>query len=206
VNNEYLEYTIFFQNTGNDTAFTVLLIDTLSSYIDLSTFQLISYSHPVIVNNYDGVLWFRFNQIYLPDSNTNEPASNGYVKYRVKLNNTLALGNTINNTAYIYFDFNAPIITNTTSTLYTTMSGTLSSNFETVNLFPNPVVNQNVTIKSNTTILQIDVFDIAGKLMMSKPINSLFMTDLDVKNLNKGIYIVKVITAQSVDELQLIKQ
>jgi uncharacterized repeat protein (TIGR01451 family) len=206
VNNEYLEYTIFFQNTGNDTAFTVLLIDTLSSYIDLSTFQLISYSHPVIVNNYDGVLWFRFNQIYLPDSNTNEPASNGYVKYRVKLNNTLALGNTINNTAYIYFDFNAPIITNTTSTLYTTMSGTLSSNFEAVNLFPNPVVNQNVTIKSNTTILQIDVFDIAGKLMMSKPINSLFMTDLDVKNLNKGIYIVKVITAQSVDELQLIKQ
>jgi hypothetical protein len=142
----------------------------------------------------------------LPDSNTNEPASNGYVKYRVKLNNTLALGNTINNTAYIYFDFNAPIITNTTSTLYTTMSGTLSSNFETVNLFPNPVVNQNVTIKSNTTILQIDVFDIAGKLMMSKPINSLFMTNLDVKNLNKGIYIVKVITAQSVDELQLIKQ
>jgi hypothetical protein len=165
-----------------------------------------SFSHSVTVNNYDGVLWFRFNQINLPDSNTNEVASHGYVKYRVKLNNTIAIGNTINNTAYIYFDFNAPIITNTASTFYSMLASIDNTTSNKINLYPNPSSNQNVVVKSIAAMNQISVFDITGKLIISKNINGLYAYDLDAKNLNKGIYIVKVITSNSVDELRLIKQ
>jgi uncharacterized repeat protein (TIGR01451 family) len=206
INNDYLEYTIHFQNTGNDTAFTVLLIDTLSNYIDISTFQLVSNSHPVVVNNYDGTLWFRFNQIYLPDSNTNEMASHGYVKYRVKLNNTIALGNTINNTAYIYFDFNEPIITNTTNTLYTILSAMVSTNSQKTSVYPNPVFNQDVIVKSQYPIEQIELLDIAGKSIASYKGNASLDAALELKNLTNGVYLIKVITTQNVFEQRLIKQ
>jgi uncharacterized repeat protein (TIGR01451 family) len=206
INNDYLEYTIHFQNTGNDTAFTVLLIDTLSNYIDISTFQLVSNSHPVVVNNYDGTLWFRFNQIYLPDSNTNEMASHGYVKYRVKLNNTIALGNTINNTAYIYFDFNEPIITNTTNTLYTILSAMVSTNSQKTSVYPNPVFNQNAIVKSQYPIEQIELLDIAGKSIALYKGNASLNADLELKDLTNGVYIIKVITTQNVFEQRLIKQ
>jgi uncharacterized repeat protein (TIGR01451 family) len=206
MNNEYLEYTIHFQNTGNDTAFTVLLIDTLSSYVDLSTFELLSNSHPVVVNNYEGVLWFRFNQIYLPDSNTNELASHGYVKYRVKLNNTIALGNTVSNTAYIYFDFNEPIITNTTSTLYTLLSSTVTAANEKTSVYPNPVFSQDVIVKSQYPMEQIELFDIAGKLIATYQGNASLNASLKVKDLTNGVYLIKVITTQNVFEQRLIKQ
>jgi len=206
LNNDYLEYTIHFQNTGNDTAFTVLLIDTLSSYVDLSTFELVSNSHPVVVNNYDGVLWFRHNQIYLPDSNTNEVASHGYVKYRVKLNNTIALGNTVNNTAYIYFDFNEPIITNTTNTLYTILSSTVSTISEKTSVYPNPVISQDVIVKSQYPIEQIELFDIAGKSIASYKGNASLNAALELKDLTNGVYLIKVITTQNVFEQRLIKQ
>ena len=205
-NNEYLEYTIHFQNTGNDTAFTVLLIDTISSFLDLSTFELLSSSHQVVVNNYEGVLWFRHNQINLPDSNTNEVASHGYVKYRIKLNNTIALGNSVNNTAYIYFDFNEAIVTNTTSTLYTLLSSTMSANAEEVSLYPNPVFNQNVIVKSQHPIVQITLIDITGKIITSYQGNASLISELELKNVHNGIYIIKVITTQSTFEQRLIKQ
>ena len=206
-NNDYLEYIIHFQNTGNDTAFTVLLIDTLSNYLDLSSLEVISASHPVILNNYEGVLWFRFNQINLPDSNTNEAGSHGYVKYRIKLNNTIALGNTILNTAYIYFDFNEAIVTNTVGTLYSTLSSlSTNNNIDKISLFPNPVSNQNVIVKSNSPIAQIILFDITGKKVSEHNGNALYKAELDVRNLNNGVYTIKVITSTSAVEQRLIKQ
>jgi len=205
-NNEFLEYTIHFQNTGNDTAFTVLLIDTLSNFLDLSTFEMVSSSHQVIVNNYEGVLWFRFNHINLPDSNTNEVASHGYVKYRIKLTNTIVLGNTINNTAYIYFDFNEAIVTNTTASLYTTLSALISKVADKVSLYPNPVSNQNAIINSTLPLMLIEVYDIAGKLVLSYNGNGAYKAELEVKNLNKGVYTVKAITAKSVIAQHFIKQ
>jgi hypothetical protein len=50
----------------------------------------------------------------LPDSHINEPASHGWLMYRIKLKDNLALGTQITNTASIYFDYNAPVVTNTT--------------------------------------------------------------------------------------------
>jgi hypothetical protein len=50
----------------------------------------------------------------LPDSNVNEVASHGYVKFRIQQAAGVPLGTVITNQAAIYFDFNEPVITNKT--------------------------------------------------------------------------------------------
>ena len=112
-----LEYTVRFQNTGNDTAFTVVIEDELSEYLDLKTFRPIASSHDVRtqIDLETRIATFAFNDIYLPDSFVNEVASHGFVKYRILSNEGLAENTKIENTASIFFDFNPAIVTNTVS-------------------------------------------------------------------------------------------
>jgi uncharacterized repeat protein (TIGR01451 family) len=112
--NTDLEYMIRFQNTGTDTAFTVVIVDTLSSLLDYSTLESGVSSHTYRLDVLpNGILRFVFNNILLPDSSVNEAASNGFVKFRIAQKPDLPIGTVINNSAAIYFDFNEPIITNT---------------------------------------------------------------------------------------------
>jgi len=109
-----LEYKIRFQNTGNDTAFLVVIRDTLSVDLDPATIQVQAGSHPYrfdLLNN--RILQFTFENILLPDSAKNEAASQGYVDFSIRPRRDLALGTKIGNRAAIYFDYNQPIITNT---------------------------------------------------------------------------------------------
>jgi len=64
----------------------------------------------------DGILTFQFNAINLPDSASNPAGSEGYVCYRIRPLSSLSVGEVIENTAAVYFDFNLPVITNTTQT------------------------------------------------------------------------------------------
>jgi uncharacterized repeat protein (TIGR01451 family) len=205
-NNESLEYIIHFQNTGNDTAFTILIIDTLSNYFDLSTLEIVSSSHPVMVNNYNGVLWFRFNHINLPDSNTNEMLSHGFVKYKLKLNSSINIGSTINNTAYIYFDFNEAIVTNTTSTYYSTVSSSKNNFQNNIGIYPNPVIYDYININSDEVINKVELLDITGKTLSIENGNGMQTKKFELRQLAKGVYIVKVITTRGVFEQRLIKQ
>jgi uncharacterized repeat protein (TIGR01451 family) len=111
---DWFTYTIHFQNTGNAPAFNIRLRDTLDNNLDLSTFEMLGYSHPALVSINENVLTVRFNNIMLPDSTTDYQGSMGYFQYRIKPLSNLPLGTQIENTAYIYFDYNAPIVTNTT--------------------------------------------------------------------------------------------
>ncbi len=112
---EELEYTIRFQNTGTDTAFTVRIEDQLDSNLDWSTFHPVAASHDYIVNLYEtGLAEFIFEDILLPDSTTNEIKSHGFMKYRIKPLVGLSENTEIQNTADIFFDFNPPVETNTT--------------------------------------------------------------------------------------------
>ncbi len=108
-----IDYTIQFQNTGTDTAYQVIVRDTLSNLLDWSSFQLLGSSNPVIViQSLNGELEFVFTAINLVDSNTNEPGSHGSVTFRVFADTSIVSGDTIHNTASIYFDLNAPVLTN----------------------------------------------------------------------------------------------
>jgi uncharacterized repeat protein (TIGR01451 family) len=142
-----IEYQINFQNTGTDTAFTVVIRDTLSYGLDVATFRagISSHTYQVDVSGY-GVLKFTFDNILLPDSNINEAASHGFVRFRITPKDTLQLGSRVENRAGIYFDFNPPIITNTV--FHTVDTGFMERKMVAVHglpdaengrIFPNPV-------------------------------------------------------------------
>ncbi len=116
-NGDYLQYTIRFQNTGNDTAFNVYIRDTLDNKLDWTTMQVLTSSHnyQMTMTNSNKCV-FTFSNINLVDSNKNEPGSHGYVVYRIKPKTDVVLGDVIKNTAAIYFDYNLPVLTNTETT------------------------------------------------------------------------------------------
>ena len=125
--NGMMEYVIRFQNTGTDTAFTVVIRDTLDFDLDIFSVQSGVASHTYTFEMHGPrVLEWTFNNILLPDSNVNEPASNGFVTFTVLQMPNLADGAEITNTGNIYFDFNPPIITNTTSHIIGSEIGTAS--------------------------------------------------------------------------------
>ena len=120
---DLLTYTICFQNTGTAPAQNIYIIDTISSLLDLSTLRIIEATHAMqVVHLGNGSYRFEFPQIWLADSTTNEPMSHGHFVYSIKEKPGNALGSQVKNTAYIYFDWNAPIITNTTLLPYTCIS------------------------------------------------------------------------------------
>lgn len=113
-----MEFTIRFQNMGTLPTEFVRIVDTLSPYLDPSSFKILSASHPFTwtVNN-NRVFQFLFDPLSLPPENLNELGSMGYIKYAVKCLPGTSLGSTITNMAYIYFDYNPPVVTNMTSTV-----------------------------------------------------------------------------------------
>jgi len=113
---EYIDYRIRFQNMGTDTAFNVTVTDTISPLLDMASLQILGSSHPFTASIATGnVLSFTFANIRLPDSNVNEPASQGHIAFRIRPVPGIAIGSTIDNTADIYFDFNDPVRTTTAS-------------------------------------------------------------------------------------------
>lgn len=110
-----MDYTVRFMNTGTDTAKTVVIADTISPLLDLSTFALLGHSDPVeisFIGSNPPVMKFSFLDINLPDSTTDFLGSQGFVRFSLSPMVGLPLGTEIHNEADIYFDYNDPIITN----------------------------------------------------------------------------------------------
>lgn len=201
-----LEYLIRFQNTGNDTAFTVRIVDTLSGWLDPASFRAGASSHPYSWNlSGAGVLTFLFENILLPDSNVNEPASHGFIKFTLQHRPEAPLETLVKNTAHIYFDFNDPIVTNTTE-------HRLGENFITVGLWqpeqpeyeiivaPNPFSEEaSITLKglSIQTRLELQLFDFQGKLQM-KLDAAAGVFHLKRAHLTKGVYGFRITQAGKV--------
>ncbi|MEO8589106.1 MAG: hypothetical protein ABI432_07055 [Flavobacteriales bacterium] len=109
----FLDYTIRFQNTGTDSAITVLVTDTLPATVDITSFQQGATSHACVVSFKPGrVVEWRFDNIMLPDSNVNEAESHGLTSFRIRPNEPVLPGEVIANNADIFFDFNTPVRTN----------------------------------------------------------------------------------------------
>jgi len=107
-----LEYLIRFQNTGNAPANFVRVIDALPELLDINSIHMISASHDYeLIFPAPNVLEWFFEDIMLPDSTTNEPESHGFIHFRINTLPNLEITDVIENNAAIYFDFNAPIIT-----------------------------------------------------------------------------------------------
>lgn len=202
--NTQIDYQINFQNTGNDTAFKVVLVDTISPNLDINSIQLGVASHAYQFQRTDSnVVQFVFDNILLVDSFRNEPKSHGFVKFKIqqKLNNPN--GTKIYNKADIYFDYNAPVVTNQT---YHTVgldfitAQLISSvknpkfNVKVVKVFPNPFREKTQIIVEaellkNPVLLLMNVEGKIIKTILSSNNNTF---DIYREDLTNGMYLFKI--------------
>jgi uncharacterized repeat protein (TIGR01451 family) len=201
---DYFTYTVHFQNTGSASAQNIRVTDVLDSKLDLSTFQLINYSHQNTVSLIGKNLTVRFPNIMLPDSASNPEASQGFFQYRIKQIAGLISGTQIHNTASIYFDYNPAIVTNTTTNLFTT-AASVQENIanSTLNIYPNPA-SSNITI-STPIKSTIEILNIQGQTLKTITTTEL-NTQFNISNFASGVYIVKAKTEDGVAVRRFIKE
>ena len=202
--NDWLTYTIHFQNTGNAPAYNIRLADTLDAILDLETFQVINYSHYNNTSVNGNVLNVRFPNIMLPDSTSNPSGSIGYIQYRIKPKATWVAPYKIKNTAYIYFDFNAPIVTNTTYNSILDIATSIAEGKESIaSVYPNPT-NGLFTIELSIKEKQnLQLFDMAGHVVLSQTIENGKAT-IDANYLVAGIYNISIKGNNSVTNQKLV--
>lgn len=193
-NDSILDYTIRFQNTGTAEAINVVLVDTLPLDVDVSTFRFLGSSHPCTYTlTGNGILTFTFDNILLPDSNTNEPLSHGLVNFRIKPILPLQLGQEITNAADIYFDFNPPIRTPDATVIVTDETGVrpLVKPAELL-VYPVPVKNNlTVVIPEGFTPVQAFAVGVDGRRgpLLLPPSNS-GQVQFATQHLPSGAYVL----------------
>lgn len=193
---EELIYTVRFQNTGNDVAYDVEIVDMLDANLDLSTFSVLNSSHLnklVTTMDDNGLVAFTFNNIFLPDSTSNPVGSQGYVTYSIDHNPGLAENTIISNFAEIYFDANPPIVTNTTENVLVselpTVSTTKPDLLDKVSIIPNP--NSGLFEIKGITEGSYTIINTAGKLIQDGQLSQ--DMQIDISAMPAGVYFVSVI-------------
>lgn len=188
-----LFYTINFQNVGTAPAVNVKLADTLDVNLDWTTLQIISSSFPVQfqTNSVNGETFFNFNNINLPDSNTNEPGSHGFVHYRIKLKPSVPLNTVIKNRSYNYFDFMPAVATNQTKNKLVNLTGINEiDKVNSVFIAPNPVTDK-VIISSREIIQTVSVFNNLGQMVLKQDVNAI-QSQMDLSQMTDGIYFMQI--------------
>ncbi len=200
-----MDYAIHFQNLGTYFAQDVVIVDTLDSDFDIKTLKPIFGTHPyTVAMTSNGIVTFTFKDIRLPAKQNDEPGSKGMITYSIHVKKNLPNNTRLTNRAAIYFDFNAPVITNNT---FNTIKNTVVGTDDTPNipladfkLYPNPT-SSNITVEipqnTDTEYTQARVTDIYGQTIITEILNSSYVTQpftLNTADLPAGVYVVTLST------------
>jgi uncharacterized repeat protein (TIGR01451 family) len=189
---EDLGYLIRFQNEGNWRTYKVRVENDVDSSLDISSLALGKISHPFRLVVRGRTLVWNFENINLSPKSIDEPNSHGFISYTIKLRKNLPVGHKIKNTAGIYFDFNAPIITNTAiSTLSLKATNSITTRIDDNLNFE--LIKQNGTyiISSSNIIDDITIFNLEGKLLLNQIVKS-NKKNLEFNFQENIIYIVQI--------------
>ena len=207
--NDYLYYTIRFQNTGTANAINVRLENTLDAQLDESSIRMVSASHNYVMERINNQLVWKFDYINLVSNLQSEELSKGYVTYKIKVQPGFAIGDIIPNTAEIYFDNNAAIVTNTFNTEFVASLGNASFESTDLLIFPNPA-NTTIQIQLQNTSEMIDLItitDVLGKTIRTVKGVSSNQLNVDVADLSQGVYFVEISTQNNLKQVKkLIKE
>ncbi|HTA63118.1 MAG TPA: T9SS type A sorting domain-containing protein [Bacteroidia bacterium] len=203
-----LNYTIHFQNTGSYPTNMVSIIDTIDNNLDIYSLKVTG-SFTGGNNNYlpkisflsNNVIKFTFNYCHLQPAALDLVNSSGFIGYTINQKKNLSNGTQIKNRANIYFDFNTAILTNTTLNTISTPLGisTFNTQNSIIKTYPNPAQNK-ITIDA-VDIIDVKLFDVLGKQITSTKTN-----EVDVNNLNDGIYFVQIKTSTATTTQKIIVQ
>lgn len=190
-----LQYTIHFQNTGNDSTHFIVVRDKMSDNLDLNTLRVTGVSHQPfdyhIENNNE--LVFRFTSIQLPDSSSDPLNSQGFVAFTVQPKSLIIDADTIYNAANIYFDYNQPVVTNTAKTAirnsFVTYVSPVNKADIKVTIYPNPATTL-VNIESDNSF-EYTLFDLTGRPLRQAKADGNKATII-TDNLAQGMYYLRI--------------
>lgn len=193
-----LTYTLRFQNIGTAPARDVVIRDTLNTDLVLNVirFGAATHEYSAAIED-DGVLEIRFDDIELPGKAQNEAASMGAINFHVFLQRGLENGVEIHNRAAIYFDFNAPVITNTViNTIDDEILAVPDDRSAPAEVLPIDLreVESGVFAArfAQSHRGQLRVYDITGALQFSVDVHDATQYLLDLRALPAGMYFVQL--------------
>jgi uncharacterized repeat protein (TIGR01451 family) len=195
---QQLSYTIHFQNTGTAVAKNVVVIDTLSPYVDPTTLKVTSASSEVSTSIVSGnIVKFTFDNINLPDTASSKTTSIGVFKYTIDPAASAAPGDVIYNGAGIYFDANPIVKTNTTKSPI--VGAPLSVNRISTSLniacFPNPFTTTTSIVFNTDGTHYLELDDVTGRKVESIECTGR-QYELQRNNLAAGVYFIKAFDAE----------
>lgn len=187
--NTNFTYTVHFQNTGNDIAYNISIVDTIDADLDFNSLVIQASSHPMTIDVIDNhIIKFNFYHIMLPDSGADLAGSQGWVSYKINALPNAAVGTEWKNTAYIYFDFNEGIITNTTLNTLEVLTGIEQTQKSTLVIAPNPA-NDLVAVNFETNFTgSIIITDIAGRTVKQIQVSNTNKVIINTAELSNGFY------------------
>lgn len=196
-----MEYLIRFQNVGTDTAFKVVIRDTISPFLDITSLRpgVSSHEYTWDIDRGNAVV-FTFENIMLPDSNVNVDGSQGFIKFNIAQKQDLPLETVIENNASIYFDFNEPVITNTTfhtigKDFLEVVDFVAGPNIapDALSVYPNPAKNVATFQLKNWQggLVDLQLYDAQGRLLLNDRFNG-NIYELNRKQLSAGLYFFRL--------------
>ena len=203
---KFVHYLIRFENTGTADAINIVVKDEIDlTKYDVASLIPLDGSHEFVTRiKNDNVLEFIFEDINLPFDDAN---NDGYVLFKIKTLPSLVLGDEFSNDAEIYFDYNAPIITNDELTTVAENLSIEASELQTVvSIYPNPVSDY-LNVKSKESLKQIAIYDIQGRQIKTIALTgNTTTTKVDMSSLSKGVYFVKIKTELGEQTSKIIKE
>lgn len=198
--NDYLTYTIQFENTGTANAEFIRVEDLLDASLDKNSIVMLNSSHSYDMRRINNKLIWNFYTINLPPTATNPTQSHGFIQFKIKPTPGYAVGTTIPNSAEIYFDYNPPIYTNTFITEFVQALKNESFRNSDFILYPNPATDfvQINLKKDSEKIKTIVIYDVVGKIV--KTINDINSSEIKVttSDFSKGLYLIEISNEENV--------
>ncbi|MEL6812744.1 MAG: T9SS type A sorting domain-containing protein [Bacteroidota bacterium] len=199
---DFVHYLIRFENTGTFPAENVVIRDVIDeSKLELETFVPVNSSHDFVTRIDENEVEFIFEGINLPFQ---EGENQGYVLFKIRTNPDLVLGDVFSNSAEIFFDFNFPIVTNTTETEVAKILNVSSPLMEGVTVWPNPSSSL-LYVKGgeDLELIDISVWSLLGQRVGGATAGAKFM---DVSTLAQGTYFLQITTKKGQIFKQIIKE
>jgi hypothetical protein len=196
---DYLHYNINFENTGNFQAENIVVKDIIDMVkFDINSLRVLNTSHTSITRITENKVEFIFENINL------DAGQHGNVTFKIKTKNTLDTGNTVTNAASIYFDYNVPEVTDPAITTFQALGVNENEIDKGITIYPNPVKNV-INVNSKNEIKTIQLFDINGRVLMTKISNGLEEV-VPIPDYSNGVYFLKVITQKGIKTQKIIKE
>jgi sugar lactone lactonase YvrE len=192
-----MQYNIHFENTGNDTAHNIYVLDTLSPNLNPRSLKVIMASAAMNISMFnDGryyVVKFDFPLINLLDS-SHHGLCDGVIMYTINTLSNLANASAVTGRAGIYFDTNPVVMTNTAENVIgcpTTfvVNVPADGNFA---IYPNPVLNELTIVADNNIYNSVTITNNLGQIMEQRQIAG-NTTTLNTDTFPSGMYYVRLI-------------